>query len=105
MAKLTHVELDNLAEQWSDAYSADRCGREVSIGVIAALFQMGFNIDDAREVYFSKHLRWFFDYHGDDVQPKQAKELFIAYLSKRGTLNHVRAMFVDEIGRELVLAH
>jgi len=96
--KNTTKELDNIAEEWSGAYSADKCGREVSIEIIKALFDFGFNKEDAKEVYFSKNLRWFFDSQGDQVSKAEAKKKFTSYLKKN--IQNIRSMFLTELNRK-----
>jgi hypothetical protein len=77
------------ASEWSGAYRADYNGREVSEQIILAMLKRGYTEEQAKWVYFSKHLRWFFDSQGDSVSKSKARKLFDAYLAKGS--NGVRA--------------
>jgi hypothetical protein len=80
--KITKQHLANLAEDWSDAYRADYNGREVSIEIIRAMLNWGMTEDQSEWVYYSKHLRWFFDFNDDKVDKAHSFEKFTEYLSK-----------------------
>jgi hypothetical protein len=99
MTTLSKARADQIADEWSGAYRADYNGREVSVQIIRALFEEGINKADAREIYFSKHLRWFFDGQGDNVPVKVAAERFKAYLKRNA--NSVKSMFKSELQRPL----
>lgn len=94
------IYLDALAEEWGGAYRADYNGRGVSCEIIRCLLESGYKVEDAREIYFSKHLRWFFDSNGDKVKEKDAAKLFKVYLKKNEP--YLQAMFQNELMRKLV---
>ena len=70
------------AEEWSGAYSADRCGREVSEAIIKVLLKH-FSPRDSERIYRSKHLRWFFDGH-KSTDVKKIKKEFANYIFNNG---------------------
>ena len=96
------IDLDMIAEEWSGAYRADYNGRDVSCEIIRVLLEKGYSEEDAKEIYFSKHLRWFFDSNGvaGKVKVEDAAKLFKAYLKKNEP--YIQAMFQNELMRKLV---
>lgn len=98
---MTNSQANALADKWDGAYRADFNGRAVSIELIKALDDLGFNEQDAMEVYYSKALRWFFDANCDKVPVKSARRKFAAYVTELG--DWVTDMFTKELGRELIL--
>jgi hypothetical protein len=88
-----------LAENWDDAYRADYKGRDNSILIINTFLEYGLSEEDAKDVYYSKHLRWMFDGNGDN---KLTKDYIIKYLN--ANIKHIENMIVNEMGRKLVIA-
>ena len=97
--KITNARLDEIADQWSGAYRADYNGRAVSCQIIKAMFEEGIDLVDAKEIYFSKNLRWFFDGQGDNVPVREAAEKFKLYLKRN--MSYIKDMLKDELGRTM----
>lgn len=81
MNNTNYKDAELYAELWSDAYSADRMGREISILVIQAMLDFGLGRDKSEWVYRSKHLRWFFDM---TMTVEDAHEKMTSYLFHNG---------------------
>ena len=97
--KLTKLQLDEIANEWGDAYRADYHGRTISCEIIKALFNSKFNKEDAKEIYYSKNLRWFFDEYQNVINSRNACKLFCKYLTKNKI--HISDMFKSEFKRKL----
>lgn len=86
-----------LAEEWIDAYSADLRGRAVSEKIIEAALDFGASTEDIKDIYFSKHLRWFFDNQPNNLSPGKAYDAFHDYLARNRY--SIREMISKELGR------
>ena len=96
------VELDalRLAECWSDAYSADRLGRTGSVAIIQVMFEHKISLADAKDIYYSKWIRWFCDRveGSSKLTTKKIKEEFTKYLADYSV--HMRDMIDKELHRK-----
>ena len=80
--KKANSQVKTCAENWSEAYRGDYNGREVSEQIILAMFDAGYTEQEVEWIYRSKHIRWFFDWQGDNVAKSEAYDLFTTYLTK-----------------------
>jgi hypothetical protein len=85
--KHTHEILDNAiagAHNWSGAYRAGHISTEVDIEIIAAIYEAGYSDTEAEWIFRSKHLRWFYDEHGDMMSEAKASAEFTKYIKDNG---------------------
>lgn len=74
-----------LYEAWSDAHAVGQVNRFILIDVIHALFDLGFTEEESKEIFYSKHIRWFLDeYNSPFLAAGTAREKFKSYVYRYG---------------------